>query len=96
MGRLSLRDHVTNEEVRNIIKHAISSYEDLLTIVRKRRLKWYEYTTRSTGLAKMILQGTVQGDRRKGRQNKRWEDSISKLTSLKLGEALRKAANIEA
>ena len=58
-------------------------------------MKWYGYTTRSTGLAKMILLGTVQGDRRKGRQNKRWEDNIWELTSLKLGEALRKAANIE-
>ena len=28
------------------------------------------HITRSTGLAKMILQGTVQGGRRKGRQKR--------------------------
>ena len=35
----------------------------------------YGHVTGSTGLAKMILQGTVQGGRRKGRQKKRWEDN---------------------
>ena len=37
----------------------------------------------------MILQGTVQGGRRKGKQKKRWEDSISEWTGLGLGETLR-------
>ena len=53
------------------------------------------HITRSTGLAKMILQDTVQGGRRKGRQKKRWEDNITEWTGLKLGEALRKAENRE-
>ena len=51
--------------------------------------------TRSTGLAKMILQGTVQGGRRKGRQKKRWEDNIPEWSGLGLGEAFRKAADRE-
>ena len=33
----------------------------------------------------MILQGTIQGGRRKGRQKKRWEDNISEWTVLGLG-----------
>ena len=64
------RDHVTNEEVRNRIRQAIGPYEDLLTTVKKRKLRWYGHITRSTGLAKMSLQGTVQGGRRKSRQKK--------------------------
>ena len=47
-------------------------------------MRWYGHITRSTGLAKMILQGTVQGGRRKGRQKKRWEDNISEWTELGL------------
>ena len=78
--------NVTNEEVRNSMWHAIGPYEDLITTVRKRKL-----ITRSTGLAKMILKGTVQGARRKGRQKNRWEDNISEWAGLGLGEALRKA-----
>ena len=64
--------------------HAIGPYEDLMTTVRKRKLRWYGHIIRSTGLAKMILQDTV--GRRKGRQKKRWEDNISEQTGLGLGE----------
>ena len=92
---VSYRDHVTNEKVGNRIRQAIGPYEDLLTTVKKRKLRWYGHKTRSTGLAKMILQGTVQGGRRRGRQKKRWEDNITEWTGLKLGEALRKAENRE-
>ena len=53
------------------------------------------HITRSKGLAKMILQGMVQGGRRKGRQIKRWEDNISEWTGLGLGEALQKAEDRE-
>ena len=47
-------------------------HEDLLTTVKRRKLKWYGHVTRSTELAKTILQGTVQGRRRRrrGRQKK--------------------------
>ena len=55
----------------------------------------YRHITRSTGLAKIILQGTTQGGRRKGIQKKRWEDNISEWTGLEFGEALRKAEDKE-
>ena len=73
---ISYRDHITNEEVKARIENAIEPYEDLLTSVKRRRLKWYGHVTRSSGLAKTVLQGTVQGGRRRGRQRKRWEDNI--------------------
>ena len=92
---ISYRDHVTNEEVRNRIRQAIGPYKDLLTTVKKRKLRWYGHITRSTRLAKMILQGTVQGGRRRGRQKKRWEDNVTEWTGLKLDEVLRKAENRE-
>ena len=76
-------------------RHAIGSYEDLITIVRKRKLRWYGHIIRSKGLAKMILQGTVQGGRRNGRQKKRWEDNLSEWSGLGLDGALRKAQNRE-
>ena len=40
-----------------------------------------------------ILQGTVQGGRRRGRQKKRWESNISEWTGLKFCNALREAEN---
>ena len=74
--RISYKDHITNEAVRNKIKQVIGPYDDLLTTVKKRKLKWYSHVSRSSGLAKNILQGTVRGGRRRGRQKKRWEDNI--------------------
>ena len=92
---ISYRDHITNEEVKARIGNAIGPYEDLLTTVKRRKLKWYGHVTRSSGLAKTILQGTVQGGRRRGRQRKRWEDNIKEWTGLQWNIALRKAENRE-
>ena len=58
-------------------------------------MRWYGHITRSTGLGKIILQGTVQGGSRKGRQKKRWEDNISECAGLGLSEALQKAEDRE-
>ena len=83
---ISYTDHVTNEEVRNTIRQHIDRYEDLLTIVKKRKLKWYGHVTRGKGLAKTILQGTVPGGRRRGRQRKRWADNITEWTRKSFAE----------
>ena len=68
---ISYKDLVTDEEVRLKIQQAIGPHEDLLTIVKTRELQWYGHVSRSSGLAKTILQGTVKGRRRQGRQRKR-------------------------
>ena len=68
---ISYRDHITNEEVKARIGNAIGPYEDLLTSVKRRKLKCYGHVTRSSGLAKTVLHETVQGGRRRGRQTKR-------------------------
>ena len=77
---ISYKDHVTNEAVLNTIKQACDHYEDLLTIIKRKKLKWYGHVTRSDGLSKTILQGTVHGGRRRGRQKKRWADNIKEWT----------------
>ena len=70
--RISYKDHVTNEEIRAKIQQAIRPNEDLLTIVNRRKLQWYGHVSRSLGLVKTILQGTVKG----GKKVKRWEGNI--------------------
>ena len=37
-------------------------------MVERRKLRWYGHVSRSSGLAKTILQGTVKGRRRQGRE----------------------------
>ena len=72
---ISYEDHLTNEEVCARIQQAIGPHEDLLIIVKRRKLQWYGLVSRSSGLAKTILQGTLKGGRRQGRQKKRWEET---------------------
>ena len=73
---ISYKDHVTNKQVRAKIQQAIGPHEDLLTIVKRLKLQWYGSVSRSSGLAKTMLQGTMKGGRRQGGQRKRWEDNI--------------------
>ena len=92
---ITYRDHISNEEVRNRTRDATGPHEDLLITVKQRNLRWYGHISRSSGLAKTIMQGTVQGGRRRGRQKKKWEDNIPEWTGLTLGAAMRKAERRE-
>ena len=92
--RISYKDHVTNEEVRAKIQQEIGPHEDL-TIVKRRKLQWYGHVSRSSNLAKTVLQGTVKGGRRRGRQRKRWEDNIREWTGLEFTKSQRAVENRE-
>ncbi|XP_070194137.1 acyl-coenzyme A diphosphatase NUDT19-like [Littorina saxatilis] len=54
-----LPEHITNKEVRRTITQHVDHYEDLLTTVKKRKLRWKGKVTRTDGLSKTIPQGTV-------------------------------------
>ena len=95
LRNISYEDHVTNEEVRNRIQNAIGVHDDLLTMVKKRKLRWYANISRSSGMAKTILQATVKGARWRGRQKKRWEDNIKEWTGMGFGDSLRAAEDRE-
>ena len=90
---ISHTHHVTNEEVRVKIQQAVGPHEDLLTIVKRCKLQWHGHVSRSSGLAKTILQGTWKGGRRQGRQRKRWEDNIREWTGLEFTNSQRAVEN---
>ena len=85
------KDHVTNEEVRRKIKTAIGEYDELLTLVKKRKLRWFGHVSRCSGLAKTILQGSMK--RKRGRQKKRWEGNIKEWTEMDFASSARAAEN---
>ena len=91
LSRLIVR--ATNEEVHAKIQQAIGLHKDLLMIVKRRKLQWCGHVSRSSGLAKTILQGTVKGERRQNRQRKRWKDIIREWTGLELGKSQRAVEN---
>ena len=66
---ISYKDHMTYEEVCRKIQAAIfGEYDELLTMVKKQKLMWFCHVSRSSSLAKTILQGIVNGKRRRGTQ----------------------------
>ena len=73
---ISYKDHVTNEDVFANIQQAVGPHENLLTIVKGRKLQWYGHASRSSRLVETIEQGhsergkkTRQTDQEMGRQH---------------------------
>ena len=88
------KDHATNEKICAKIQQAIGPHEDLLTNIKRRKLKWYGHVSRSSGLAENILQGTVKGGRRQGGK-KRWGDNIREWIGLEFAKSQRAVENRE-
>ena len=74
---ISYKDHVTNEAVRRKIQAAIGEYDELLTLVKKRKLRWFGHVSRSSGLAKTIPTGHSER-KKKGGDRRRDGKTISK------------------
>ena len=62
---------------------------------KETQLQWYGHVSCSSGLATTILQGTVKGGRRQGRQRKRWEDNVREWTGLEFSRSQRAVENRE-
>ncbi|GFR76294.1 UDP-glucuronosyltransferase 2A1-like [Elysia marginata] len=94
--RISYKDYVTNESVRELVVAYVSPQEPLLATVKRRKLAWFGHVTRHDSLSKTILQGTVEGKRRRGRQKKAWCDNIKEWTGMAIYELVRSASDRDA
>ena len=72
--RIPYKDYVTNEKVLAKIQQAIGPHKDPLTIVKRRKLQWCGHVSRSLGMAKIILQGTVKG----GKKTRQTEEEVGR------------------
>ena len=91
---ISYRDHITNDAVRDRIRQTIGPYDNILTPVKKRKLKWFGHIKISRACQDNFIMNTAEFEgRRRGRQKKRWENNISQLTGLKFCDALRESEN---
>ena len=71
---ISYRHHVTNEEGRAKIQQANGPHEDLLTIVKRRKLQWYGHVSRS----KNPGGNHVRRHNERGKKTKRTETEVGR------------------
>ena len=83
----------TNEHVLDQITALAGPQEPLLATVKRRKLSWFGHVTRHNSLPKTILQGTLEGGRRRGRQAKSWMDNIKEWTRMDSPTLIREAEN---
>ena len=67
---ITYKDHISNEEVRNRTRQAIRPHEDLLTTVKRRKLKWYGHITNLQALPRQSCrvqckEGEEEADRKR-------------------------------
>ena len=84
---ISYKDHFTDEEVCDKIQQAVGPHEDLLTIAKRCKPQLYGHVSHSSDLTKTILQGTVKGGTKQGRQKKMCEDNIREWTGLEFAKS---------
>ena len=58
---ISYKDRVTSEDVRRNIRTAVGKCDKLLTLVKKRKLRWFGRISGSVDFAKTILKDTMKG-----------------------------------
>ena len=69
---------------------SVGVHNDLLTMGKKRKLRWYGYISRTAGMAKTSMLGTVKGAK-SIRQKERWEWKTTSKNGQKwvFGDSLR-------
>lgn len=78
---ISWSDRKSNEQVRAQMATLVGPQEPLLVTVKRRKLSWFGHVTRHDSMTKIILQGTLEGGRWRGRQMKSWMDNIKEWTA---------------
>ena len=87
MLRISWKEHKTNEFVRC----QVGGYTPLYQKIVHNKLQYFGHISRREGdcLEKIIVQGMMEGQRRRGRQKTRWTDGIKESTGLSVTAAYR-------
>ena len=85
-ARIPYLERRINDQGRSEINFLMGPQGPLTATVKRRELAWLGYVTRHDSLSKTILQGTLGGGRRRGRQRKCWMDNIKEWTSLPMPE----------
>ena len=91
-NRRLLNDHVTNGAVCDRIRDTIRVSRRAPSHGVDVEMIWYGHESSSSGMSKIVLQGTVKED---GMQKKHWKDDSKEWTSVRFGDLVRTAEYTE-
>ena len=89
MQKISWVEKISNEEVMTRINES----RKLWNIIQKRKARWLGHIMRGTTITSVALEGTVEGEKRKGRKKVKMVDDIKK--GRRYAEMKRHADNRE-
>ena len=90
---ITWQEKKTNDYVKSQVTSLDGPQEPLLAVIKRRKLTWFGHVTRHNTLPKTILQGTLEGGRKRGRQQKAWFDNIKEWTRMDSPTLLKTAEN---
>ena len=88
--RVSWTEHRTNESIRNELE---VKENWLRSFVLRQKLKYFGHLKRHDGMGRIILEGRVNGKRKRGRPRRQWEKDIEDVLKMSIIEAGRLANN---
>ena len=90
LSNISYKERKTKILVNNLINEKVGSYVPLInsTIIMRRKMTKFGHITRHDSMSKTILQGYVEGNRKRGRPKKNWLNDIFEYSNLPLQQLL--------
>ena len=85
MLKISYKEQKTNEEVLNMV----NSKRQLLSIIAKRKCKYFGHIIRQNSLQRQLLEGKNEGKRGRGRPRATWIDNIKYWTKKSYVQLVR-------
>ena len=93
---ISYKEHKTKEYVWQQVNILAGCQELLLSTEKRYKLSWYGHVCHHDSLPKIILQGTADGDRYKGRPHRSWKDNIKEWTGQSMSSYCASQTTTEA
>ena len=92
MLKITWKEKKTNDFVwRRVTEILGKRPESIEEIIKRRKLKFYGHQIRKQALAKVMIEGRVEGERPRGRPKRQWIDDLKEWSGLSM-ECLRKEA----
>ena len=87
MMRISYKDHISNEKVLEMVKEK----RNLLKQIKKHKIQYFGHIMRAEGFQKQLLEGKINGRRKRGRPRKSWTGDILQWTGSSYVELVQRA-----